>query len=121
MKFRPKPVSIILPERISLAELCGVRISRNDFQNMPSNRRQQLGRGLIPLCCNIPCGEGLDLSGEAFELSGEEWVTSPSAVVVQRFLMAAIGVATFLQCAVVESAGFTKLPVKCFRLEACRE
>ena len=42
-------------------------------------------------------------------------------VVVQRFLVAVIGVATFLQRAVIESAGFAKLSVECFRLEARRE
>jgi hypothetical protein len=42
-------------------------------------------------------------------------------VVVQRLFVAAIGVAPFLHRAIVESAGFAKLPVENFRLGACRE
>ena len=42
-------------------------------------------------------------------------------VIVQRLLVTSIRVATFLQRAVVQSAGFAKLSVEYFRLEVCRK
>ena len=84
MKFGPEPVSIVRSERVSLAELCGVRIVGDDFQDVSPDGGKQLGRRLASVCFRILCGESFDLAGQPFELLSEQWMNEQPPAIRQH-------------------------------------
>jgi hypothetical protein len=72
VKLRSKPVAIVFSEGVSLAKFGSVRISRDDFQDMASDRGEQFRGGLISVICGVLGGKSFNLSDELFELLGEQ-------------------------------------------------